>query len=939
MRRFYVTFLCLSFWTISSAQKNGTIKGIAFDTLIKQPVANATVTLLQKKDSSLFSFTMTDNNGKFELTNIQNGEYQLLITHVSYHNNNQVFKIDDQHKSIDFGNILMNDRNKILSEVIVTNEAPPVTLVGDTIQYNAGSFKTQPNANVEDLLKKLPGVKVEKDGTVKAQGEKVQKVLVDGKEFFGNDPKIATKNLPADAIDKVQVFDKLSDQAQMTGFDDGNSEKTINLKLKKDKKKGMFGKINAGGGTEGRYEGKFNMNSFKGARQMSAIGMGNNTNAEGFTFMDVLNFTGALNQLKTGGNINLTVGPDDPLAGLLGGNNNGINTTFGGGLNYNDIIGTKTDFRSNYFYSRYNPNRQSKIQREYFSPANLYRQNSYTDNLNNNHRLNFSADYQIDSFHSIKISPSFSYQKTKNKALSDYTTFNEQASKINEGLSDNLSNSEGYNLNTNILFRKRFHKKARTFSLNVLTNLNSSNGDALIQSLTNFYDRSGSFLSRDSINQKNNTEGDLKGYNAKAVYTEPIFKKSLLEFSLGSSLSKNISSKLTYDYNRNNGKFDLVNDYLTNHFENRYGYTNAGLRIRKQTRKYNYAVGLSWQQSQLEGKNFSTIKDFTITKNFTNFLPNGRFQYYFARSKNILLNYTTNTNQPSISQLQPVPDNTNPLYVKLGNPNLKQEFIQNLRLNASLVNPYKNRNFFVYLNLQETQNKIVNYDRINSVGVDSVMPVNVNGVYNASGSVSWGFPVRLLKGSIDLTSNMMYYKGKQLISNATTRIDVNNINTITLGPEVRLNTSPTDKIDLSVSAGLNYSKSTYSIESGRNSKYLNQEYSAEADWQLPRGLFLSTDFNYTITSQYSAGFNAKVPLWNASIAKQMLRFNRGELKFSVHDLLNKNVGINRSTNQNYIEDTRVKGLQRFFLLSFTYSLSKTGLSNNGNGGGMKMIAH
>jgi 5-hydroxyisourate hydrolase-like protein (transthyretin family) len=395
MRRIFfvpVFFFC----TIALAQKNGIIKGIAFDTVAKQPVGSATITLMQKKDSSLISFTMTDNNGRFELSGIQNGEYRLLVTHVNYHSSSRIFKVDDDHKSIDLGNIIMNDRAKVLSEVTVTSEAPPVTLVGDTIQYNARSFKTPPNANVEDLLKKLPGVKVEKDGTVKAQGEKVQKVLVDGKEFFGNDPKVATKNLPADAVDKVQVYDKLSDQAQLTRFDDGNSEKTINLKLKKDKKKGVFGKINAGAGTDGRYQGKFNVNSFKGARQMSAIGMGNNTNAEGFSFMDVLNFTGALSQLKNGGgDINLTINENDPLSGLLGGNNTGINTTFGGGINYNNIIGTKTDFQSNYFYSRFNPNRISNVLRQYFSPANLYRQNSYTDNLNNNHRLNLNADYQM----------------------------------------------------------------------------------------------------------------------------------------------------------------------------------------------------------------------------------------------------------------------------------------------------------------------------------------------------------------------------------------------------------------------------------------------------------------------------------------------------------------------------------------------------------------
>jgi len=907
---------------------------MAFDTIARQPVTSATITLMQKKDSSLISFTMTDNNGKFELTGIQNGEFRLLMTHVNYHSSSLVFKIDDEHKTIDLGRIIMNDRAKVLSEVTVTSEAPPVTLVGDTVQYNAGSFKTQPNANVEDLLKKLPGVKVEKDGTVKAQGEKVQKVLVDGKEFFGNDPKVATKNLPADAIDKVQVYDKLSDQAQLTGFDDGNSEKTINLKLKKDKKKGAFGKINAGVGTDDRYQGKFNVNSFKGARQMSVIGMGNNTNAEGFSFMDILNFTGALSQLKNGGNINLSINDNDPLSGLLGGNNSGINTTFGGGVNYNNIIGTKTDFQSNYFYSRFNPNRISNIVRQYFSPANIYNQNSYTDNLNNNHRLNLNADYQIDSFTSLKITPSFSYQKTKNKAVSDYNTLSEQGIVINDGNSNNLVNTEGYNLNTNILFRKRFHKKGRTFSLNVLTNLNSSEGDGSLKSITSFFDPNSSQRNFDSINQINNTESDLKGYNAKAVYTEPVFKKSLLEFSIGKSNTISTSSKTTYDYNKGNGKYDLINPGLTNDYKNFYDYVNTGLRFRKQAKTYNYSVGLSWQQSDLEGKVIGSLKDSTLRKRFSDLLPNARFQYYFSKLKNILVNYSSSTNQPTVSQLQPVPDNSNPLYIKLGNPNLKQEYMSTLRVNASFVNPYKNRNFFIFLTAQQTNNKIVSYDKINELGVDSVRPVNVNGVYNLNGTVSWGFPVRFLKGSLDISSNIAYDKGKQLVGDAVNKIQVNKINTITLGPQVRLEMSATEKLNLSLTSGLNYSRSGYSIESARNSTFINQEYSGAIDWQLPKGFFISSDLNYSIYN-YMSGFNTTVPLWNASISKQMLHFNRGELKFAVNDILNKNVHINHNSNQNYIEDSRVNSLRRFFLLSFTYSLSKTGLDKTG--GGMKVI--
>lgn len=931
-----LAILLFLFSLTSFSQRNGVVKGIVYDTAAKKPVAAATITVLAKKDSSLVSFSMTDNSGRFEFTGIPDGGYRLLITHVNYRNRNVFFTIAPDQREVNLNNVAVNDKAHTMSEVVVQSEAPPVTLIGDTVQYNAGSFKTQPNASVEDLLRKLPGVKVDKDGTVKAQGEKVQKVLVDGKEFFGNDPKIATKNLPADAVDKVQVYDKLSDQAQLTGFDDGNSEKTINLKLKADRKKGKFGKINAGAGTDGRYQGKFNVNSFKGARQMSVIGMGNNTNAEGFSFMDILNFTGALNQLKGGGgNINISIGPDDPVAGLLGGSNTGINTTFGGGFNYNNIIGTKTDFQSNYFFSRFNPDRESHLQRQYFSPANIYHQNSYSDNLNTNHRVNMSADYQIDSFTSLKISPSYSYQETRNKSRSDYNTFSDQNKITNDGFSDNATNSDGYNFSTNLLFRKKFRKKkGRTFSFNILGNFNNSNGDGRLQSNTSFYDANGSLVSRDSVNQLSNAHSDLNGYNARAVYTEPIFKRSLLEFSLGSGYSKNSSAKEAFDFNKVSGKYDIVNNLLTNDYLNEYATKTAGIRMRKQTRKYNFAFGASWQHAALKGGAQFINKDSLLSMSYNNVLPNARFQYYFSRFKNISLNYNTYTNQPTIAQLQPVPDNTNPLYVKQGNPSLNQEFTHSLRLNAQFVNPFRNRNFFANLSFQETQNKIVNNDRINAQGIDSVMPVNVNGVFNSNASASFSFPVRAIKGTLELSSNFSYGRGKQFINN-----DANNIRSFSAGPQLRLDMNAAKNIMLSMSAGMDFYNTKYSLQSIRNANthYINQEYTMQVDWQMPKGFYFSTDFNYKVNGQQAAGYNTNVSLWNASISKQVLRFNRGELKLTANDLLNQNALINRSTNQNYIEDSNVKGLRRYFLLGFTYNLTKTGLPKSDMGGGPKMM--
>jgi Outer membrane protein beta-barrel family/Carboxypeptidase regulatory-like domain len=937
MRKIFLLLLSACFTTALLAQKNGSVKGLAFDTISKQPVSSATITVLDRKDSSLVSFTMTGNDGRFQLSGLSNGDYRLLITHVNYHNSNKYFSITDGVKNADLGNLVLNDKTKVLEEVVLANEAPPITLINDTIQYNAGSFKTPPNASVEQLLKKLPGVKVEKDGSIKAQGEKVTKVLVDGKEFFGNDPKVATKNLPADAVDKVQVYDKQSDQAQLTGFEDGNYEKTINLKLKKDKKKGLFGKVNAGAGNKERYEGRFNINSFKGARQFSAIGMGNNTNAEGFSFMDILNFTGELARMQRsgGGNININMSGEEAAAmGVnAGGRNNGINTAWGGGLNYNNIIGTKLDFQSNYFYNRFNPNQESHIQRQYFLPDSsyFYDQNSFSDNLSNNHRFNLNTLYQIDSMNSIRITPSFSYQKLNNRSQTDYQTLSQERQLTNEGFSNTTSASEGYNFRNEISWRKKFARRGRTFSLSLQTSLNESDGEGSLSSINNFYTTTGSLLKRDTLNQQSATTADLRGYNARAVYTEPIWKKSLLEFSVSRSNTRSTSEKITYDYNRQNGKYDQQNNQLSNDFENTYGYTNAGIRMRTQKKKFNYAIGLNWQQSELEGKITTGIKDSVISKTFRNVLPNARFQYNFTRFKSFNLSYATNTNQPSMTQLQPVPDNSNSLNIREGNPDLKQEYNHTIQSHLNLISPYKNKNLFFFFTLQATQNKIVNYDTINQLGIKRTKPVNVNGVYNISSNISYSRPVRFLKGTMEISSNTGLYNTKQFINTVQ-----NNIRTFSIGPDIRLDMNPTDKLNLSVSAGMNYNKTNYSLQAALNTNYLSQEYTASADWEMPKGFFFSTDFNYLINSQRAAGFNTKVPLWNASISKQVLKFNRGELKFSARDLLNKNVGINRNTNNNYIEDSRVLTLRQFFLLSFTYSLSKTGL-NNAGGGGMRII--
>lgn len=915
------------------AQKGGSVTGIVYDTIAQKPVAGATVTVMKRIDSSLVTFTMTGSNGIFSLSGIEKGDYRLLITHVGYHNGNKYFVLSDSVNVVDMGNVILNDKTKVLEEVVVRAEAPPVTIVGDTIQYNAGSFKTKPNAVVEDLLKKLPGVQVENDGTVKAQGEEVKKILVDGKEFFGNDPKIATKNLPADAVDKVQVYDKKSDAAELTGFDDGNYEKTINLKLKEDKKKGAFGKAMAGGGTEGRYEGRFNVNSFKGARQLSVIGMSNNDNAEGFSFMDILNFSGGLGNVSSGGgNISINISSNDPSANLFGlGGQNSINTTTAGGVNYNNIIGKKVKLNGNYFYNRFNPLTESRISRQniFKDTTNYYNSFGKSDVLNENHRVNFVLDYVIDTNNSIKITPNFSYQRSSTRSEGNSETLTELLAKTNDSKTNYFASASGYNFTNDIIWRHRFGRRGRTFSLSLNSKFNENDGESDLESVNNFY-KGSSLFRADSIRQRGQLASELQGYTARAVYTEPVGKSSLLELSASTSHTRSVSDKVTYDYNESTDKYDDLNDLLTNNYENKYSTTVGGFRLRTQKRRFSYSYGLSWQRAALEGTIISGTKDSVIRQDFNNWLPNAQFKYQFSRFKNLSLNYRTYTTQPTASQLQPVPDISNPLNIKVGNPSLEQEYAHSIQLSYSGVNPFRNKNFFAFVNFTTTANKIVNVNEMDTLGVNTTSYVNVDGVYNLNSNFHIGWPLKFMKANLNLDAGVQYSRGYQFSNKAK-----NEIKNTSFDPRLEITKVIKEKFDLSVFGGITFSRARYSLQASRNTDYVTREWGANIGWELPKNFYLSTDFQYTVNAQRAEGFNIKVPMWNAAISRQFLKFNRGELKFSVHDLLNKNQGIRRNTDANYIEDVSNKVLRRFFLLSFTYSLNKMG-ANPPGGPGMNM---
>ncbi len=922
----WLMMLVVSCYVTGYAQKNnGSIKGRLIDTLQKQPIENATVSVINAADSSLIGFTRSDAAGNFMLNNIGPGQYRLSVSHVGFHHLWRNVELDNNQPAIDLGAIKMRDKT-LLDEVVVQAQRPPVQVNGDTLEFNAEAFKTKPNAVVEDMLKKMPGVEVDKDGTIRVNGQRISKVFVNGKQFFGNDPKIATRNLDADAVDKVQVFDKKSDQAEFTGVDDGNSEKAINLKLKKDKKKMNFGKVTAGAGTNNRYDGQFNINRFNGEQQLSAIGMANNTNRQGFTFSDILNFTGESQRMLRGGGSGRIVinnnGPEDfglPVQGLN--NSEGIATTMAGGLNFNDTWKKKTEMNGSYFYNDIDVSNDRNISRQNLSPVNLfvYNQNSISQKKSVSNRFNFTVDLKLDSFNSIRFTPQLTFQHNKNKTSNRYESLLPDNKFINNGFSNSTGATNGFNYTGNFLYRHKFKKKGRTFSSNISSGYNDTKSNGSLQSITSFYN-DGNISSKDTLDQQNRLNSVTKNYGINLSYTEPLSKRTLLELMGFYNKSNGELDRKTFDINSLNGKHDLVNDALSNAFRSEYTYTGGGLNMRSQKKKITFGFGATVQYASLE----SILKDenSTIHQQFINVLPAGNFAYNFSKTNNLRLEYTTSTQQPTTIQLQPVKDISDPLNIKEGNPNLQQEYQHAVNLNYFSASPFAQKNFFAYLNFSTTQNAIVNADVLDDFGARTTTYANVNGVYNLFGGVDWGFKVKPLNTRFNIGVNNNLYNTYNFLNGIK-----NNIINLAINPRITVNYNYKEIFDLSFSARFGYNEVRYSLQETFNGHYWRNTYELEANINLPWHIAINNEFTYSTNTGRSHGFNKNIALWNAAITKGIFKFQRGTFKLSVHDLLNENIGISRNANLNFIEDVSYKVLNRFFMLGFTYNLSKT--SNSG----------
>lgn len=923
-----LTLILFSFGSLFAQQF---VKGQIVTKEKGEALLSANVMVLNLADSSMRG-TTTDNKGVFTINNLKNGRYKITVSFIGYTKYQNTFEI--RNKSVDLEKITLTEENFQTNDVEVTAKVERVVVKQDTTEYNSTAFKTNKDATAEDLLTKIPGVQVQ-NGKVQAQGEDVKRVLVDGKPFFGEDPSAALKNVPAEVVERIQVFDQQSEQAQFTGFNDGNTTKAVNLITRMGRAQGTFGKITAGYGDDSKYKSSGNLNFFEGDRRISFLGMINNINEQNFSMDDIGSMSGGGGGMRGGGGGMMFMGGGGGqapggmtfrggLSDFMVSASNGLINTKAMGINYSNKWGETVEMTGSYFFNYSGNNAISQTDRQNFllNGSQNYAENSLAKTNNYNHRFNLRFEYKFDENNSLLFRPRVTV--TQN----DGGTNTKGQTSVGSTLLNSISNLfdsklQSLSISSELLYRHKFATPGRTISIELENDINNRDGDYNLFSLSKFYS---AMMSADTTDQISNLVTDGYKVTGNVTYTEPLDQYNFLQFTLESSYGKDNSDQNTFREFLQTGQYTVLDTTLSNLYDKISKRQSIGAGYRYNKDDLSVFANLNYNYSTLgNDQKFPFIS--TMERNFNSITPFVMVRYKISQTQNFRLTYRGNNNEPSTTQLQNVLNNTNPIQLSIGNPNLKQDQSHFLMAHYSSINMQSLNSFFIFLMANFSQdyigNKTIIAEKDTMLANDIFLKrgsqlstyENMNGNYSLRTFFTYGIPVWFLKSNLNLNAGISYSRVPGLINNQT---NYSNNQGLNLGFTLATNISK--EFDVTLSSMINYTKVKNTIRSSSDNNYYTLNNYMKFYWQFWEGFLVQFDARHQYDSGLPEEYKQNNVLLNIGIGKKLFDKDQGEIRLAVYDLLNKNTNIRRTVADSYIADTRSNIIGRYVMLQFSYSL-------------------
>jgi hypothetical protein len=875
------------------------LSGNILDSTGKQALPNALMMAVTFRDSTLINFSRTDAEGVFKPIRVPLDTYLVVISHPSFSDKTYLLAPSPKDSTYNFKNVVLPPKTTMLQEVEIIASREKSYYKGDTLVFTADSFKTAANATVEDLLKKLPGVKVDASGKITIQGKQVDQVLVDGDEFFGSDPTMATRNLNANIVDNVQVYEKKNENSE-------NSDETLkilNLKLKEDSKKGYFGKTSVASDAQQFYESDLLFNRFKGAQKLSVFGLLSNTPKNGFDWSDN-NKYGLDNENK------YNYDPETNSWTSNGDDKAGIPQTAKTGFYFNDKLGKKTKINADYSYRNTSLKAGIQTNTQFFFSDTSYYNKQNVDNKNNNssHRFNLNLVSKLDSLTELSVRPRLNAQLNENQNLQYDAFLTAENILTRETNINNNNNNSNYDGNMNIRLSRNFKKKDRNLVLFYTPSFAQSKGNTSLN--TNYHFEYNAALDSALLQQKTQN-GDRFDQITGVTYTEPLNKKVKLEFRYTYNRNRNNNLLNTYDYD--GVGYNDFNTRQSNNFRNTTQIHSAGAKLIYDVKKYRISFGSIYRNILQE--NLNLTKDTTLSTQVGSFLPNAAFVYRISQGSNLNINYSSSFKQPAVQQLQPLIDNSDPNRLKVGNPDLKPQFTNNLNLNYYFYKGISDINFYSGVYANQVNNEINETSYFDSIGRSITAPLNINGNYYCSIYLGGGFPVfkKFMRIEYNLNSglnNNVSYINQQ--KNITQHF--------LFSPGLNL-AKRKEKYDIDLGGNYEYNNTKQSLNAASVKPYYTYQLYGSLRIKFPKGFNLLSDARYTNNGNRSPGFNLNYVIWNASFSKTFLKTENLITSIELNDILNQNISNERRIESNMIVDTKTQIIKRYFLLRLLYKFN------------------